>query len=504
MRVPFPALLLSCAMLATACGSTVQTPGTGVGGDALGAGQPVLPRDAGLGAPVIPGTDGAPDVAGPVGGTPGSTAGGTAVGGESTSDGTKAGSAPVVGAGSSTGPVAAGKKEPIQVGYVATSVGNAAALGVNTGASFTDKQLITALVTEYNRAGGLAGHRIIPVIGETDTASSNWERDFAAVCAKFTEDNKVRAVVGYVFVFLQSFESCLARGGAAHFYGGYQPGDLSFQRQFPTLVATGHPTVDAAMLAPMVGAAQSGLLTTKRKLGLLVETCSNGRTAFEKSVEPWLKKNGIRYETAILECANGSGDVSSAAAAISSAQLKFAAADVDLVYSVGIALLVFMQQAESQGYRPDYLTNVAGQAVADNGPREQVKRLRGFGWMPTVDVSLQQQPYGKTPAQTACLEKLARQGLRPAAYNDFMAAYQACDGLDLYAKALAQGSLDAPSVVRGAYAALPSFRGAGTYDGLLRGSERQHGGAAVMREYGWTESCSCMTYRGRTYPIPTP
>jgi hypothetical protein len=134
-----------------------------------------------------------------------------------------------------------------------------------------------------------------------------------------------------------------------------------------------------------------------------------------------------------------------------------------------------------------------------------MKHLHGFGWMPAVDVDPQHQPYPRTPAQKACIAKLVKHGLQPAAYNDFMAAYQACDGIDLYARALASGgSTDPHAIVNGVVAALPSFHGTGTYGGTLRAAAHQRGGPATFREYGWTDGCSCLTYRGRSYPVPTP
>ncbi len=398
-----------------------------------------------------------------------------------------------------------GDRSPIQVGFITTSVGNAQALGANPGNTYTDKALFSALTTEYNAAGGLAGHKIIPVIGETDTASSNWANDFAAVCAKFTQDNKVQAVIGYIFVFLPSFESCLAKYKIVHLYGGYQPGDVGAQRDYPYVVSTGHPTVDAFTLAPLHGALKTGLLTQKTKLGLMIDTCAYGERAYKTNIEPWLKRQALTYQTVMIDCASGGSDLSGAASAVASAELQFASSGVDLVYAFGIGMIVFMQQAESQGYHPQYLTSVAGKAVADNVPADQAKNLHGFGWMPSVDVGRTEQPYPTTAPQRACLAKLAKHGLKPAAYNDFMAAYQACDGLDLYARALANARTTAAApVVQAILGALPTFTSAGTYGGTLHAQSAQRGGAATMREYGWVDDCSCLRYRGATLPLPSP
>jgi hypothetical protein len=492
MRRALLATAVVTALVVTGCGSTAQVAGQ--------AGSPSLVGD-GLSGPAT--TDG------------GLAPGGTATSGPTTPTTTTNGSIPTTGTGPSavpggvlptqgvttTKPAGTG---PVKIGIVTTSVGNAAALGINAGQSYTDKAMWTALVEEYNARGGLAGRKIVPVFGETDTASSNWESQFAAVCATFTQDNRVEAVIGYVFVFLPSFESCLAKAGIPHLYGGYQPGDKVAQQQYPGLIATGHPTVDGSTVAVLEGALRTGLLSKSTKLGLLLDTCAHGDRAYSRTVEPWLKAHAVNFETVIMNCAQGSSDVSSGANAVSSAGLRFAASGVNLVLANGIALLLFMINAQTQGYSPQYLTSLGGAALEQNAPGKQMKNLHGFGWMPSVDVNPGHQPYARTPGQAACVGKVVKRGLRPSQYNDFMALYQACDGLELYAKALAAGARGPVEVVNAVASALPSFRGTGTYSGLLRSVSGQRGGPGVMRAYAWTDRCSCFTYRGPTMPIPTP
>jgi hypothetical protein len=173
-----------------------------------------------------------------------------------------------------------------------------------------------------------------------------------------------------------------------------------------------------------------------------------------------------------------------------------------------IGLLVFMNNAESQGYRPTYINQGFGAAFEAQGgavPQAQQKNLHGFGWMPGIDVNQQHQPYPKTPQQVACLTKLNHQGLTPAAYNDFMFAYVTCDSLDLYAKALAlTGGRSGLAEVRSALLrVMPSFKGAATYGGAYGVSDQQRGGPGSYRETGWTDTCSCFTYRGPVRRVPT-
>ena len=163
-----------------------------------------------------------------------------------------------------------------------------------------------------------------------------------------------------------------------------------------------------------------------------------------------------------------------------------------------------MQQAESQGYRPQYLTTIAGAAVQDNAPRSAVKNLHGFGWMPSVDVDPSQQPYAQTPAQKACLAKLA--AARPAA-RGLQRLHGRLPGLRRPG-ALREGARPADLDGRGSVVAgrrgrsRPSTAPAPTTACAPRRTQR--GGPATMREYAWTHACSCLTYRGRPSPSRPP
>jgi hypothetical protein len=393
--------------------------------------------------------------------------------------------------------------DPVEIGFITTGVGNAQSLGVNAGQSFSDRDMFNALVAAYNARGGLAGHRIVPVFGATDTVSVNWANQFESVCATFTQDHHVKVVIGYIFVFLPSFENCLARAGVPHLYAGYQPGDVVDQQQYPTLVSTANPTTDGALLTALEGGLRTGLLSKATKLGLLIDTCANGDRAYHRSVEPWLKAHGLNFQTVIGNCAQGATDVGAAVSAVANAELRFATSGVRVVLGSAVEMLLFMEVASTQGYQPEYLTSVGGAALEANAPRAQMRHLHGFGWLPAVDVNPAHQPGPRSPAQKRCLAMLAKHGLQARQYNDFMTAYAACDGLDLYAAALDTGAKSPQQVAGAVAAAEPRLAGALTYDGKLRVTSFQHGGPGVYRAYGWNDGCSCLTYRGPTYPIPS-
>jgi hypothetical protein len=484
--------LVALAALLAGCGSTVPVSGTATtAGDQLGQGlTPTAVGGTSAPGAVVPG---GPQALGPAGVTQQPDVTSTLPGG--TPGSTRAPSARIT--------------TPIQIGFMSTKVSNANSLGINAGQTYGDEQAYDALVKEYNAHGGLAGRKIVPVYGETDTASTDWSTQFHAACEDLTRDHHVEAVLGYVFVFLDSFEQCLASRHIPHLYGGYQPGDVQAQRDFPNVVSVAHPTVDGLNETVLSGAMTAGLLTTRSKLGIVYDGCAHGDRAFAKSTEPWLKAHHLQYEAVYIDCAGGSADAGPAATAVKSAQLQFAAHRVDVVFVPNaIELLLFMENAQSQGYRPTYINQGGGAAFEAQGravPQEQEKRLHGFGWSPALDVTQSHQPYARTPQQRACLDKLKRHGLVPQAYNDFMFAFITCDSLDLYARALTLtgGVSDGAQVQQALLAVMPRFQGSFTYAGAYGVSSAQRGGPGRYRATAWDDACTCFTYRGPVRRVPT-
>ena len=478
-------------LLIAGCGSTVQNVGgAGASGNELSTGgSSVGQTGSNLSVPGAVSSTGAIGPAGSVAG--GST---TYVPGQSTSTtgGTTTGAA---GTTTQTG--------PIQLGFIVTNASNAGSFGINAGQTYTDQQLYDALVAAMNKQGGINGRKIQPIYGVTDTASPSWTSDFQAACAKFTQDNHVAAVLGYIFVFLDSFESCLAKAHVPHLYGGYQPGDVNQQRQYPGLVSTTAPTSDVHWQVGFEGAITSGLLTTKSKLGIVVDTCANDDAAFNRVGAPYLKAHHITYETFVGECSSGQSDTSKAVQEVQSAELQFRSHGDDTVFVEGVPALLFAEDAESQHWNPSYLMTFAGAGFEGNVPADQLANFHGFGMIPSVDVDPSHQPYAWNATEKRCLEMLKSQGLVPKGYNDFFEAFTTCDALFLYAGALAAdgGQSQLPSVVGALSSVIGRTQLSSTYGGAGHFVANQHGGAAVWRQWGWVGGCSCFQYAGPTHPI---
>jgi len=413
-------------LVLTACGSTVavqsQVAGPGAGDDPLGAVPGSGPVDPG--SPVVPGG------AGPVGGSTGVTAPGT-------SSGTTGAAAPVA-----STPGAVRSTAPITIGVVLTGTSNASQFGVSLGNTVSEQDIDQAVVDGLNAQGGIAGRRIKVVYANTDTGSNNWETDFSAACAKFTQDNKVDAVLGYVFNYFASFESCLAKRGIPHLNTGFNIPDRQELRPFPLFLAVNTPIIDRRGLLKLRGAVADGVVTKASKLGVLSDTCPGTQSSLNRTFLPEAKRLGLTVtKTIAIGCTNGNGDTGRAVSELQSAELQFASSGVDTVVlhsvSEGPALLLFTLNADSQNYHPKYLVSSLANldALKSYFPAGQVRNIHAYGWMANQDVPPAAYPKPNS-VQQRCLGFMKAKQIALSTGPDYAYAYNFCEAVFTYEKAL--------------------------------------------------------------------
>jgi hypothetical protein len=398
----------------------------------------------------------------------------------------------------------------LKVGIVLTGVSNADEFGVSLGNTYDEKDVYDAIVAGLNAHGGLAGRKIVPIYAKTDTASNNWEIDFAAACATFTQDNHVDVVLGYVFNYFASFESCLAKKGIPHLSTAFNIPDAQELRAYPLLYALSTPTIERRALAKIDGALATGYVTKQSKLGILSDTCPGTQRALDRVVLPAIRRDGLTVAaTATLDCVNGASGNGSAVSALQGAVLSFRSKGVDRVMfhavSEGPPLLLFATSAESQGYRPGYvMSSLAQLAILDaqaQVPRAQLRNVRGFGWLETMDVP--PKDYGPPNGpQARCLAMLKEHRITPVAAADFAFAYNLCESAFVYEAALRRtaGRSDGASVAS-AVAGLGRTSSTFNLGGSLFSSSRDDA-VTVARPLVWREACGCHAYQGSTRTIP--
>jgi hypothetical protein len=454
----------------------------------------------GLAAPVSP----APSSTGlSIAGPQGSAS--SASSGPSASLPTLAGGSATTALGNVTATTGAPVHTPIQLGFLDTETGNASAFGANTGSSFTSGQAAQALVAAFNRTGGIDGRKITPIVATTDTATADWSTDYSAACAKFTQDNKVAAVLGYTFAFLDSFESCLSKAGVVHLDDAYNVGDEYDFRQYPLHFGLANPSFDRHYLAQLEGPVATGYITKANKLGVLLSACPYDQRGWNAEGAPYIKAHGLDVvDTETLSCVGGANDDGAAVAQITSAVLKFRSARVDRIIAEGVPVALFGITAEVQGWRPGYVvTSWTGGAVLEGTglmPAAQEANVHGFGWFPIVDVGAAHAP-PLNANQQRCISLYRSEGLVPRQYSDYVTMYTFCDAMFLYEAALrvTNGNSNGALIAGAVEGMGTSYTSVTTLQATF--GPAQHDAPTLARPWGWTPSCSCYTYQGPAVPI---
>jgi hypothetical protein len=399
---------------------------------------------------------------------------------------------------------------PLSIGVVLTQTSNAASFGVSMGNTVTERQVDDAIIDGINEEGGLVGRKLVPVYSSTDTGSSNWESDFAAACANFTQDHHVAAVLGYVFSYFASFERCLAAKGIVHLSTGFNVPDREELAKYPLQLDLSVPTIDRRGLLKLVNGRADGVLTPSSRIGIITDTCPGTPSSLAHVVLPKAKQLGLTVaKTVTISCATGNADSAGAVSALQGAVLQFASARVDRVIfhasSEGPPLLLFSLSAESQGYRPQYVVSSLANldALRSYLPSAQVRNVHGYGWMPVEDVRPAAYPKPNAP-QARCLALLKKKGVKPASGPDYVYAYAFCEALLVYEQGLlaTRGDSTGSRVVQAVKALGTRFPSTTNQGGSLFAPDRPDA-PRFARHLVYSSGCACFTYTGPTRPIPT-
>jgi ABC-type branched-subunit amino acid transport system substrate-binding protein len=492
--------------LAAACGTTVPNATDradlgSTGGLAPGAGGAAADGSSGSSTSPATGRDA-------TGGTLSSTGQGGATGGQG-------GAAQGPGSGAGSGATAVGgvsKSRPVKVGILLTTVGQASALGLSVGNTHSEREFDDAVIKAMNQHGGIQGHQIVPVYAETNTASSNWESDYQAACATFTQDDRVDAVLGSSFAYFASFEACLTKAGIPHLTNSSNVADNQELSRYPLLRALIVPTIDVRSIAKLQGAINTGFLTPHNKLGVITDSCPGSQRAWTDVVKPFLERNHITIaKTADEGCANGNNEsFSSAGAAVSDALLSFRSAGVDRITFITVSesgtMLVMTQGASSQKYYPGWIVSslVGTSILQGQAPAEQMKNTRVYGWLPSQDVT---PGYYDKPnaAQRRCYGYLKTAHITPVSPADYSYTQSICEALFAYEAAIhaTGGLLNGGAVVQALDGLGSSLQSVFDLRGATHFSPDKHNDVpALYREAAWVDGCSCFQYRGPAYPMP--
>ncbi|MEA2535677.1 MAG: hypothetical protein QOJ93_3488 [Actinomycetota bacterium] len=506
--------VMATLLTTAACGSTVQTTadgvtqagGTGTGANGLGttdaAGTSAGPGVSGGNRPVGPGRIGTRG-AGPAGGlsdgvgnAASSGSGGSSPSGTGTQTGSTSGPRGPVRAAA---PGITAKTIYIGVGYSSQTAAGDKALGAGGAApSYNTPDVVNAALDYANKHGGYAGRQMKAIYYDYDLTADTSGQDQSA-CARYTQDNKVFAIVAGTDILRR----CAEKAGAIGL-GGPPETAKTFQR-YPHYVDSEGIRLDR------LGVVTVNALHTQHyftgKLGLLTWDDPDYRYTMTQAYLPTLAMHGIKPATdpIYVSVPQSVGALSDTSAAMSAAVQKFKTLGIDHVMIVdgpagvfsGDGLtLEFMTQAKSQNYYPRYGGN------SKNAP--------GFGINPSDEMDqglfVDQADYDKSndvgwhtnKAREECFKLMTDAGYPPQ--NQSVEAFGGafCDVaffLQQVINSLSVLSTNAfMQAVGGLGTSFPSAIVFGT-----RFAADRHDGGSLVRIVTYLKSCQCLKYLTTPY-----
>lgn len=503
---------LIAAGLTAACGTTVplseQQALSIRGGLSSGTGSalsvPTSAGSAGSGQP-------AGAAAGVVGGGAGTTAGASANGvtGLATGPGAGPATSSATAAASPTQVRSAGTKGPIEVGFMYSVNDAAASAGVNNNNTITLGNVVHALVTSYNSAGGFAGRRIEPVYQQLKSSSNNYSGDLASACTSFTQDHHVAAVISNLGLYSEGFLSCLAKASVPVISGDVGP-DVQDAKRFPLLVTPDSLIGDTRVVEVVDRLRASGWLTPSTRIGVVVEDCPVNVRIYDNSLLPALRAAGLTLAaTAEPECFRAIGDLGAISGEMANAVLSFRSRGVSRVMFVsqaqeGTMAYEFMLAAGNQDWYPGYALSSASDATIlarqSGVSSQEIANSRGVGWIPSLD-SNEPNQVPPSAGTHACFSRLAAQGLHPSTETDYAIAGQVCDTFAVYLAALqaVNGDASAGAVLTGVRSLGSRFSSALTLEGKTSVWDHGRLGPAEGRYFTYSAAAGGFVYTGSPF-----
>ncbi len=274
-------------------------------------------------------------------------------------------------------PVRGAEGDSVKVGFIVSkNQAEAQAKLGTTGITFVDHQtVVKALVDDINGRGGLGGKQIVPVFHVTDQLTDTDPAAIASsICATFTEDNEVYAVLSIGDPGTEVL-SCLNKAGVpliASSGATFSFADQGVYDANPLFFNPSSISLDRAARALVEGLDSAGFFTADAKVGLVRLTSPEFDAATTNSLEPALAAAGVTpVATASLASIKTNDDIGRFSTEAAAAVLKMKEAGVThLVFfeSGGAAPFFFLQNAASQGFTPKlgFSSLSGGQTLVQN------------------------------------------------------------------------------------------------------------------------------------------
>lgn len=383
----------------------------------------------------------------------------------------------------------------------------ARALGL-AGLNFGDQVgEIRAAIAMVNGRGGILGRQAVPVFYDIKTASLETDPETAAqaACTAFTQDTPVAAVVNLVAgIDRDTFYACLKNRGVPATTGGYIAFDDTMMRAFaPYVYHIGVASYDAVIPTWLTRLKAIGYFSgwdttgggpgaAPVKIGLLYAQ-QQPQARITAQLKAALVQRGY---TIAAEVTYDASTINTTTRGMAGAVLPFHSAGVTHVFTLDSAVLYFMLAAENQHYRPRYALNTyhgPGAALQGNVAAQLVGSM-GIGWAPTSDVDSGHDPGRVGPAAAACEKAMRDAGVDVRSRSALWVAMMFCDGVSLFATAAdAGGGFTAAAIHTGVSRLTDRFPSATVFNPSGLTSTRLYL-ASRTRDFAWSTACSCFAY----------
>ena len=394
----------------------------------------------------------------------------------------------------------------IKVGFMVTKNLQAAFATIGAEGQPPDEiDLYKAMVKWANDHGGLGGRRIVPVFAEVD-ATGNWQAQGEAVCATFTQDNRVAAAVSSVVGGTDALVSCLAPKGVPLVEQNHWLWDQTYWQQYGKLLyQPSRMRPNRSIPAAMKTLAEGGFFSTGHRLGLVRFDAPVFQRLAAQVMKPSIAANGGNLvDEVAISSPGGVGDFGGMSAQLGNAILRLRSNRVSHVLfleNAGILPFFWNHEANSQQYYPR-LGLLSYDSPYTQQTQDDPKVLKGSlaaGWAPALDVIKENFPPNR--ASTECASIMKQQGL-PTDYGFGFYHSAACDALFFLKTALDRApALTADGLRQSVESLGTSYQSPYTFPSTSLGPGR-HDGATMIALAAYEDGCQCYKYIRPPVTVP--